>query len=85
MDELASNSIRHGGGVGLLRCWREADTLLCEVHDAGQIEAPLVGRSRPTPEARCGRGVWLVNQLCDLVQIRSAAAGTVVRVHKCLS
>jgi anti-sigma regulatory factor (Ser/Thr protein kinase) len=85
VDELASNSIRHGGGVGLLRCWREADTLLCEVHDAGQIEAPLVGRSRPTPEARCGRGVWLVNQLCDLVQIRSAAAGTVVRVHKCLS
>ena len=28
-----------------------------------------------------GRGVWLANQLCDLVQIRSGAAGTVVRLH----
>lgn len=85
VDELATNSIRHGGGAGTLRCWREADTLLCEMHDTGQIEAPMVGRIRPSPEAHSGRGMWLVNQLCDLVQIRSAAAGSVVRVHMCLS
>jgi hypothetical protein len=28
-----------------------------------------------------GFGVWLANQVCDLVQIRSVAAGTVVRLH----
>jgi anti-sigma regulatory factor (Ser/Thr protein kinase) len=56
--------------------------LLCEVQDEGQIDTPLVGRSRPSPEARNGRGMWLVNQLCDLVQIRSASSGSVVRVHK---
>jgi anti-sigma regulatory factor (Ser/Thr protein kinase) len=28
-----------------------------------------------------GRGLWLVNQLCDLVQLRSSAAGGVVRLH----
>jgi hypothetical protein len=28
-----------------------------------------------------GRGLWLTNQLCDLVQIRSGDAGTVVRAH----
>lgn len=82
VDELAANSIRYGGGTGTLRCWREADILLCEVQDGGSIEEPLVGRRRPAPEARCGRGLWLVNQLCDLVQIRSAAPGSVVRVHK---
>jgi anti-sigma regulatory factor (Ser/Thr protein kinase) len=82
VNELAANSIRHGGGAGTLRFWREADTLLCEVQDEGQIDAPLVGRSRPSPEARNGRGMWLVNQLCDLVQIRSASSGSVVRVHK---
>jgi len=27
-----------------------------------------------------GRGLWLANQLCDLVQIRSAASGTAVRL-----
>jgi len=82
VDELATNSIRYGGGTGRLRCWREGATLLCEVRDAGWIEAPLVGRERPAPDAQGGRGMWLVNQLCDLVQIRSAPAGSVVRVHK---
>jgi anti-sigma regulatory factor (Ser/Thr protein kinase) len=81
VDELATNSIRHGGGAGTLRFWREADTLLCEVQDEGRFKSPLVGRTRPSPEAQSGRGVWLVNQLCDLVQIRSGPAGSVVRVH----
>ncbi len=81
VDEMASNSIRHGGGAGTLRWWREGETLLCEVRDAGWIQASLVGRIRPSIDASSGRGVWLVNQLCDLVQIRSAPAGSVVRVH----
>jgi hypothetical protein len=40
---------------------------------------------QPTPRAESGRGVWITNQLCDLVQIRSGPSGTVVRVHKRLS
>jgi anti-sigma regulatory factor (Ser/Thr protein kinase) len=82
IDELATNSIRHGGGGGTLRSWREADALLCEVQDAGWIQEPLVGRTRPAPRACGGRGIWLVNQLCDLVQIRSSPTGSVVRVHQ---
>jgi anti-sigma regulatory factor (Ser/Thr protein kinase) len=85
VNELAANSIRHGGGTGTLRCWRERHALVCEVRDAGTIEEPLVGRRRPAVDASSGRGVWLVNQLCDLVQIRSGPGGTVVRVFKRLN
>jgi anti-sigma regulatory factor (Ser/Thr protein kinase) len=81
VNELATNSVRHGGGGGTLRVWREAATLLCEIHDDGYIEQPLPGGTLPGPDARGGRGLWLVNELCDLVQIRYSAAGTVVRVH----
>ena len=28
-----------------------------------------------------GLGLWLANQLCDLVQVRSSPEGTAVRVH----
>jgi anti-sigma regulatory factor (Ser/Thr protein kinase) len=84
VNELTTNSIRYGGGQGTLRWWREDETLLCEVQDDGLIEAPLVGRTRPTADAHSGRGVWIANQLCDLVQIRSAAGGSLVRVHKSL-
>jgi len=85
VNELTTNSVRHGGGRGVLRMWREGETLLCEVQDEGQITLPLVGRRRPGSAARNGRGVWIANQLCDLVQIRSAPARTVVRVHKSLA
>jgi anti-sigma regulatory factor (Ser/Thr protein kinase) len=80
-NELATNSIYHGGGQGTLRLWKEDETLLCEVSDRGEFAEPLVGRVFPAPDQWSGRGLWLANQLCDLVQIRSAPTGSVVRLH----
>lgn len=80
-SELAANSVMHGSGSGTLRLWRENGSLLTEVEDRGRIEEPLVGRLRPDIAQEGGRGLWLANQLCDLVQIRSGAAGTTVRLH----
>jgi anti-sigma regulatory factor (Ser/Thr protein kinase) len=34
----------------------------------------------PAPDREGGRGLYLVNQLCDLVQVRSSDQGTTVRV-----
>lgn len=80
MHELATNSLRHGGGRGVLRVWQEPDALVCEVRDTGRVEDPLVGRRVPSPRQEGGRGVWMANNLCDLVQLRSSDAGTTVRV-----
>jgi anti-sigma regulatory factor (Ser/Thr protein kinase) len=80
-SELAANSVAHGGGRGTLRLWRDGGDLLAEVEDDGLIEEPLVGRLRPEISQEGGRGLWLANQLCELVQIRSSAAGTKVRLH----
>ena len=80
VSELAANSIRHGGGTGTVRVWRDDLGLHCEVQDAGTLDDPLAGRARPSPSQEHGRGLWLVNQLCDLVQLRSGPAGTVTRV-----
>ena len=82
VNELATNSIAHGGGRGRLLVWLDGDTLVCEVRDRGHLADPLVGRMRPSADQLAGRGLWLVNNLCDLVQIRSAAEdGTTVRVR----
>lgn len=80
VTELATNSVRHGGGQGRLRVWRQPDAFGCEVTDAGHIDDPLVGRRTPSLMAEGGRGVWLANQLCDLVQLRSTPRGTTARV-----
>jgi anti-sigma regulatory factor (Ser/Thr protein kinase) len=80
-SELATNSVMHGGGGGMVRMWQERDDLLCEVHDSGRIQEPLAGRERPTISAPGGRGLWLVNHVCDLVQLRSFPTGNVARLH----
>ncbi len=81
VNELATNSVRHGGGHGRLRAWMDGRGVVCEVRDGGRIAEPLVGRERPVPERVGGYGLWLVQQLCDLVELRSPPEGTVVRVH----
>jgi anti-sigma regulatory factor (Ser/Thr protein kinase) len=81
INELVTNSVQYGDGGGQLLIWQETELLICEVRDRGRIEDPLVGRVRPARDQSGGRGLWLVNQLCDLVQIRVTPAGTVVRVH----
>jgi anti-sigma regulatory factor (Ser/Thr protein kinase) len=80
-NELAANSIRHGGGTGEVALWSTDTSVLCEVRDAGQIVDQLVGRIRPAPGQLGGYGLWTTNHLCDLVQIRNTPSGTAVRVH----
>jgi len=81
VHEVAVNSIQHGSGRGVLRIWRDAGALVCEIRDSGRITDPLIGRSMPSWDDESGRGLWMANQLCDLVQVRSGADGTTIRIH----
>ena len=81
VSELATNSVVHAGGVGTFRVWIEPDRVVCEVRDEGHLVEPLVGRVEPALDEIGNRGIWMVNQLCDLVQIRVYPSGTVIRAH----
>lgn len=81
VNEIATNSVRHGGGHGVLKLWHDTDGLVCEVRDGGLIDAPLAGRVPPRPGQIGGYGLWIANQLCDLVQIRATPAGNAIRLH----
>jgi anti-sigma regulatory factor (Ser/Thr protein kinase) len=81
VNEVATNSIRYGGGMGILRMWPEGASLVCEVRDRGRIQDLLAGRALPEQEQTGGYGLWLVNHICDLVQVRSFDGEGVVRLH----
>jgi anti-sigma regulatory factor (Ser/Thr protein kinase) len=80
--ELAANTLAHTSGPGTVTFWVTDDEVVCQVQDQGQITDPLAGQARPAPDASGGgRGLWLVRQVCDQVEICSGQAGTTVRVH----
>jgi anti-sigma regulatory factor (Ser/Thr protein kinase) len=73
--ELATNVIRHGGGFGRLRVWRESGQIVFRVSDSG----PGMPLQLAEPEDRRpgGRGLWIARRLADL-RIESGPSGTVV-------
>jgi anti-sigma regulatory factor (Ser/Thr protein kinase) len=79
-NEIAANTISHTTGGGVIHVWHTAGEILCQVHDSGRITDPLAGRVRHGPDDR-GHGLWLVNQVCDLVELRSGECGTTVRMR----
>jgi anti-sigma regulatory factor (Ser/Thr protein kinase) len=81
VNEVTTNSVKYGGGGGTIAIWDDANWVICEVHDAGRIDEPLVGRRRPPTGHVGGAGLYLAHHFCDLVQLRSSTGGTTVRLH----
>jgi anti-sigma regulatory factor (Ser/Thr protein kinase) len=81
VSEAAANTLRHTRSSGTLTIWNRVDEIICEIHDEGVITDPLAGRRRPPPDALGGHGLWLVHQVCDLVELRSDSTGTTIRMH----
>ncbi|WP_432825395.1 anti-sigma factor RsbA family regulatory protein [Dactylosporangium sp. CA-092794] len=79
VNELATNSVQHGGGSGTLRTWYDDDRVVCEVRDFGHVTDAMTGRLRP-PFGR-GHGLVMVHFLADLVQRHASPTGTTTRIH----
>ncbi|MGC5049861.1 ATP-binding protein [Micromonospora sp. DT48] len=82
VNELITNAVRHGGGQGRLRLWKESGLVLCEVadHGPGISTQNLDNRSRPAPETAGGWGLWLARELTDAMDVETGPAGTTVRI-----
>ena len=81
ISELAANTVRHTDGGGTLQVWRTRRELICQVADTGHVTDPLAWHRPPSDELLGGNGLWLVNQVCDLVQARTGQTGTTIRLH----
>jgi anti-sigma regulatory factor (Ser/Thr protein kinase) len=82
-SEIAANTLRHTSGGGTLYVWPTEEEVLCQIQDRGWITDPLAGRIRRPPDER-GHGLWVVNQVCDLAEMRTGPGGTTIRLHMTL-
>ena len=83
-SELAANTLRHTSTEGTMHIWHSGREVLCQVRDQGWITDPLAGL-RKRPADLPGHGLWVVNQVCDLVEMRTGPAGTTIRLHMLLT
>lgn len=89
VSELAGNTLKHTSEPGRLTMWTAGGELLAQIDDGGHIRNSALGAlpgvlAVPWPDApglAGGQGLWLVHQLCDLVDIRTGPGGTSIRLH----
>jgi anti-sigma regulatory factor (Ser/Thr protein kinase) len=81
-NEVATNSLKFGGGRGILSIWRQDGSLVCQISDKGYFDVEsIMGSPRGSSQIE-GRGLWLLDRVCDRVQISSSRQeGTTVRMH----
>ena len=81
---MAANTVKHARSPGSLKIWYDAREIVCQIHDEGVITDPLAGRRQPSPDALGGHGLWIVNQVCDQVEMKSDETGTTIRLRMTL-
>jgi len=76
--EVATNAVRHGGGIEEVRVGRVDGRFVCEVIDrGGGFDDPVAGYLPPRPGR--GRGLWVARQLTWLVESFHSPRGFTVR------
>jgi anti-sigma regulatory factor (Ser/Thr protein kinase) len=78
-NEVGANALRHGRPPRTVQTFTDDGHFCCRVRDGGPgMRAVFAGYAPPSAEQDSGRGLWLANQLCDIVEIRTGADGTEV-------
>jgi hypothetical protein len=81
INEAVTNAAVHSDGRCRTRIWSDNGAVVSEVNSPASLPDSLAGRRRPPLDATAGRGLWLINQVCDLVELRSGQGGTTLRMH----
>jgi hypothetical protein len=76
---VAVSEMARSGHEGFVYLWRDGSRILCEIHGRGGLDDPLADRLLPAEDVHLG--LWVANQLCDLVQVRTHPGGMTARLH----
>jgi len=79
VSELVTNTLQHTTGGGRVRIWAEDGQVVCDIIDGGPMRA--FGRRMPAADADRGRGLAIVERLCDQVSAIADGEGTIVRLR----
>jgi anti-sigma regulatory factor (Ser/Thr protein kinase) len=79
VNELATNTLQYTREGGEVQVWAESGQVFCDVVDQGPVRS--FGGPMPSADAVRGRGLAIVELVCDHVAAFAGARGTVVRMQ----
>jgi serine/threonine-protein kinase RsbW len=79
ISELVTNTLLHTTGGGRVRVFAEPGFVVCDVVDGGRPRE--FGREMPSADAVSGRGLAIVERICDEVSTAAVPDGTLVRLR----
>ena len=80
VNELVTNTLRHTCLGGVLRVWSDQKRVTCEVTDHGRLQRPAMGPPAAPDDPVAGRGMHLVQELCDEVHIEAGPGQVTARL-----
>ena len=78
--ELAANAVRHGAGHGQLRLWADGRSLYFQVSDDGPAKQDDTRPDAAAWQREHAHGLWIIDQVADLVSLHRDPDGTTVTV-----
>ena len=76
---LFRSTLQHTTGGGIVRIWAADGWLTCDVIDQGPMRS--FGRDMPAADSVRGRGLAIVERICDDVTVSARPEGTRVRIR----
>lgn len=77
-SEALTNALMHAGGLADIFFAHDADAFTVYLSDYGTGVQRALTPESPDPRSVGGRGLWIIQQLCDRVDIRSTTEGTTI-------
>ncbi|MEV0461027.1 ATP-binding protein [Catellatospora methionotrophica] len=81
VSELATNTLMYTAGGGTMVLWAEPGEIVCELHDQGPVASRPAPALMPAADAPSGRGLAIVDEVCDEVRTYRTDQSTVVQVR----
>jgi MEDS: MEthanogen/methylotroph, DcmR Sensory domain len=82
VSEVGAYLKNQGPGPAAVRTWEQPGAVVCDFRQPGlSISDPFLGLRPARLEPGDGDGLWLANQICDWLEIRSGADGGTIQLQ----
>jgi len=82
VSEVGAYLKNQGRGTATVRTWEQPGAVVCDFRQPGtSISDPFLGLRPASLKPGAGDGLWLANQICDWMEIRSGAEGCVIQLQ----